>query len=278
MDNQHCFLSYARADEDFAVRLASDLRALGVAMWVDRHDIRVREHWDKAIERAIRGCRSFVVILSPRAIASDNVADEISLAIDSGKSVIPVMIERCDLPLRLTRRHLIDATRGYDGALKQCLAAIRDDLGGVSGASADPTPMIFDPEVLTAVRQQLAVSIGPIAGMLVERAAGRATSLGGLYELLAPHIADDAERARFLASAGASASAPEGAGPVAAIEAGEVDRIARILTRYVGPVATILVRKEGRAAGSARDLVRRLATRLPSSGERDGFLRLAEIR
>jgi len=137
MDNQHCFLSYSRADEDFAVRLASDLRALGVAMWVDRHDIRVREHWDKAIERAIRGCRSFVVILSPRAIASDNVADEISLAIDSGKSVIPVMIERCDLPLRLTRRHLIDATRGYDGALKQCLAAIRDEAEREPGVRGD---------------------------------------------------------------------------------------------------------------------------------------------
>jgi hypothetical protein len=62
-----------------------------------------------------------VAILSPRAVASENVADEISLAIDSGKSIIPVMIERCALPLRLAQ-HLIDATRGYDNALNRCLA------------------------------------------------------------------------------------------------------------------------------------------------------------
>src|SRR5215208_6641021 len=122
-----CFLSYARPDGDFALRLANDLRALGVEMWVDQHNIRPREHWDRAIERAIRSCRSLVVILSPRSVASENVADEISLAIETGKRVIPVMIERCSLPLRLTRMHLIDATRGYDAAREQCFAEIRNE-------------------------------------------------------------------------------------------------------------------------------------------------------
>src|ERR1700752_2791446 len=129
-ETESCFLSYARADEDFAVRWANDLGSLGVRMWVDQHDINPREHWDRAIERAIRSCRSFVVILSPRAVASENVADEISLAIASGRPVIPVVIERRSLPLRLARLHVIDATRGYEGAVKQCLAEIRKDRGG----------------------------------------------------------------------------------------------------------------------------------------------------
>ena len=116
----HCyFLSYSRSDERFALRLAKDLRAQGIAMWVDQLDIRPSEHWDRAIERAVRDCRGMVVILSPRSVESDNVADEISYAIDSGKSVLPVMIEKCVLPLRITRMHVIDATGNYDKALQQ---------------------------------------------------------------------------------------------------------------------------------------------------------------
>ncbi|HSQ99805.1 MAG TPA: toll/interleukin-1 receptor domain-containing protein, partial [Sphingomicrobium sp.] len=118
------FLSYSRADGTFALRFATDLRSRGVAMWVDQIDIRPSEHWDRAIERAVRECRGIVVIISPRSIASDNVADEISFAIDSGKSVLPVMIERCTLPLRITRMQMIDATGSYDRALQQCLEVI----------------------------------------------------------------------------------------------------------------------------------------------------------
>jgi TIR domain len=33
------FLSYARADNEFALKLAQDLRAAGVSLWVDQFDI-----------------------------------------------------------------------------------------------------------------------------------------------------------------------------------------------------------------------------------------------
>ena len=118
------FLSYSRADQDFALRFATDLRAREVSIWIDQLDIRPSEHWDRAIERAVRDCCGLVVILSPRSVESDNVADEISYAIDRGKPVLPVMIERCSMPLRITRMQMIDATGDYDRALQQCLEAI----------------------------------------------------------------------------------------------------------------------------------------------------------
>src|SRR4051794_20869920 len=108
------FLSYSRNDQEFALRLAADLRAQGIQLWVDQLDIRPSEHWDRAIERAVSSCRGLIVILSPRSVASDNVADEISYAIGAGKPVMPIMIEWCDLPLRITRMHVIDATGPYD--------------------------------------------------------------------------------------------------------------------------------------------------------------------
>lgn len=51
------FLSYSRSDERIALQLAKDLRASGIAMWVDQLDIRPSEHWDRAIERAVSSCR-----------------------------------------------------------------------------------------------------------------------------------------------------------------------------------------------------------------------------
>src|SRR5215208_3979320 len=177
------FLSYSRADERFALRFAKGLRSHGVAIWVDQLDIRPSEHWDRAIERAVRDCRGMVVILSPRSAASDNVADEISFAIDSGKSVLPVIIERCTPPLRITRMHMIDATANYDRALQQCLDEIRRGASSTHADVREPAPAAatLDSETLVTAKRQLTSIVGPIAGILVDKAARRASSAKELY-------------------------------------------------------------------------------------------------
>jgi hypothetical protein len=50
----------------------------------------------------------------------------------------------------------------------------------------------------------LARHLGPIAGVLTRRAARRANSLRALYGLLAEHLENSTERARFLQDAGFS--------------------------------------------------------------------------
>src|ERR1700752_5353008 len=104
------FLSYARLDEAIALRVANDLIAAGVSLWVDKYDIRPSQHWDRAVETAVRGCQGMIVILSPHAAASSNVADEVSIAIEDGKELIPILIAACTLPLRMTRMQYLDAT------------------------------------------------------------------------------------------------------------------------------------------------------------------------
>jgi len=282
-----CFLSYSRSDEEFAVRLANDLQALGVAMWVDRFNIRPSEHWDRAIERAIRACQKMVVILSPRSVTSENVADEISLAIDAGKSVIPVMIEPCTLPLRLTRRHLIDATAGYDSALQQCYAEIDSEERPAGKNEADISIAIRKPDVLRAAKRELTPFIGPIANILVDRIASRTTSVGGLYGMLALHIPDDDDRELFIKSrvAGGNPSVDVETTIVSADDPGrkpigrdEVEQATKALTNYLGPIAAILARKESLAAGSIKDLLRRLAAKLPRECDRAAFLNEVEAR
>jgi hypothetical protein len=280
------FLSYSRSDERFALRLAKDLRAHGVAMWVDQLDIRPSEHWDRAIERAVSASRGLVVILSPRSVASDNVADEISFAIDNGKSVLPVMIEKCVLPLRITRMHVIDATGSYDKALRQCLGELqRPDNASEdkSGARASPP---LDPQSVSEAKRRLAAILGPIAEILVDKAAGRAASAADLYGQLALSINDEGARERFLTSgaAGSASSSASGMNKTAtpatranAIAPSEIASLAAALTPYLGPIAPIVAERESRACASAEELRRRLAALISAERDRSAFLKRATV-
>jgi hypothetical protein len=279
------FLSYSRADERIALRLASDLRERGIAMWLDQLDIRPSEHWDRAIERAVRECRGLVVVLSPRSVASDNVADEISFAIDSGKSVLPVMIERCTLPLRLTRMQVVDATDNYERALQQCVDELtRRDGAPVVRRAAAPAPVDLDPGELSAAKQRLAQILGPIAGRLVDTAAARAGSIPELYRLLSANIPNVAEREGFVALGGVAR--PQSASPApprpsreaagAAIAKADLQSMAELMARYIGPIARVVVTRESRASASLEQLRQQLAGHIPDQRERAEFLREAE--
>jgi len=58
----------------------------------------------------------------------------------------------------------------------------------------------LDPVVLERARQELALYIGPMAKVIVDRTAARTTSLEELYETLAAEIGSARDREKFLAS------------------------------------------------------------------------------
>ncbi|MBZ5689676.1 MAG: toll/interleukin-1 receptor domain-containing protein [Acidobacteriia bacterium] len=128
------FVSYARPDAPFALRLAADLRAAAVEVWLDQLDIKPGEPWDQAVEQAIKCCDSLLVVLSPRAVDSRPVMDEVSYALEANKRIVPVVVETCELPFRLRRLHYTDFTTDYDAALRRLLAAFPtrapEDRGG----------------------------------------------------------------------------------------------------------------------------------------------------
>ncbi|QXQ07839.1 toll/interleukin-1 receptor domain-containing protein [Sphingosinicellaceae bacterium] len=280
------FLSYSRADEVVTLRLADDLLAAGVPLWVDQYDIRPSQHWDRAVEDAVRESAGMIVVLSPHSAASPNVADEVSVAIELKKAVIPLMITPCTVPLRMTRMQYIDATTDYDRALRKCLAEIaryNEPVATTAPAAAVAEPVApLDAAVVELARRRLTARMGPIAGMLVKAAAGSARSKAELYQALATKLPTDAERSAFLADvqepAPTAARAAEVA-PVAAPAAWQPERIAAItaaLTRSLGPIAPRLVAREQRVAGSTADLCRKLALLIPTDRERAAFVRAVE--
>lgn len=284
---QTFFLSYARIDENHALRFADDLIAAGVSVWVDQYDIRPSQHWDRAVETAVRGCHGMIVILSPRSAASPNVADEVSVALNDDKPVIPILIEPCTPPLRMTRMQFIDATRGYGEALQLCLAAIEAASGRVHSRSGPiRATEALSAEVLRDAERRLTSFMGPIAGVLVRQAAG-AESEAALYQTLARSIANPADRESFLGWIAETrprgqvvtpraTRVPEGLpAPAAAVSEAEIEAITKALVRQMGPIASQLVKRERAAASSAADLKARLAARIADARSRETFLREA---
>jgi len=70
--------------------------------------------------------------------------------------------------------------------------------GRVSAGSQNDDKL--DERILRIVQQQLALIIGPMAGVLVKRAMRRSSSLDELYQLLAEEIPTAQERERFLSA------------------------------------------------------------------------------
>jgi TIR domain len=92
------FFSYAREDADFALRLAEDLKAAGALVWLDQLDIQPGQRWDQAVEEALTQCVRMLVVLTPAAVSSTNVMDEVSFALEERKTIIPIIHRDCVIP------------------------------------------------------------------------------------------------------------------------------------------------------------------------------------
>jgi TIR domain-containing protein/uncharacterized protein DUF1566 len=133
------FFSYSRDDAEFVLRLADDLRAAGVDLWLDQQDIAPGERWDRAVEEALKSSGCLLVVLSPVSAASQNVLDEISYALDHGKRIVPVLYKDCDVPFRLRRLQYIDFRSSYDKSLAQLVKTIdRGPAAPTTSRAADP--------------------------------------------------------------------------------------------------------------------------------------------
>jgi hypothetical protein len=146
--SEKVFISYSRDDSEFALRLATDLRRARVDLWVDQLDIRTGDTWDRAVEAALQECTGLLVVLSPDAVDSRSVMDEVSYALEENKRVFPVIYRACKIPFRLRRVQHTDLTADYD----RRLAGLIRDLGGTPPALQAESPAAEWPSARTDAR------------------------------------------------------------------------------------------------------------------------------
>jgi hypothetical protein len=85
------FISYSRRDQEFVTRLASDLNAHVAFVWFDRSTIQPGQKWHDEIMEGIRDCKAFILVLSPDAMESPYVREEVNKALELGKTLFPIL-------------------------------------------------------------------------------------------------------------------------------------------------------------------------------------------
>lgn len=90
------FISYSRRDQEFVTRLASDLNTQVAGVWFDQSSIQLGEKWRDEIMEGIRDCKAFILVLSPDAMASRYVREEVNKALELGKTIFPVIYRPAD--------------------------------------------------------------------------------------------------------------------------------------------------------------------------------------
>jgi TIR domain/Sel1 repeat len=150
LDSLSAFFSYSRADSEFALKLAEDLRAAGANVWMDQLDIEPGTPWDRAVEEALTRSPCMLVILSSVSVNSNNVSDEVSFALSKRKRIIPVLYRDCEVPFRLARLQHIDFRADYAPGLKALVKALGVEQGGMSGGASQATPSVNRKRALAA--------------------------------------------------------------------------------------------------------------------------------
>jgi len=97
----HVFISYSRKNQQYARKLAEDIRKHGFDVWIDDH-IDYGDRWWRTIVKAIEDSAAFVIIMSPDAEESEWVERELLLAQRSQKPIFPLLLEGREFALLIT--------------------------------------------------------------------------------------------------------------------------------------------------------------------------------
>jgi hypothetical protein len=79
------FLSHARKDAELARQLAEELVRAGFEVWNADEKIEFGDNWAKKIGKALENAEAMVILLTPKALESDLLRQDIDFALASRK-------------------------------------------------------------------------------------------------------------------------------------------------------------------------------------------------
>ncbi len=159
---------------------------------------------------------------------------------------------------------------------------------GSQGSQSSSDPTHWERSQLASVEHSLAKYLGPMATVLVRRAARDCHDLPSLYAQLAPHVTNPNARAEFLGQSSgtrattkvggatglASATRSAGSGATASrapLSAAMLDGARKLLAVHLGPIASVVVKKAAEKSPERGPFCAALADAVPA-GVRDKLL------
>jgi two-component system response regulator AtoC len=145
----HVFISYSHHDAAFVGRLKAALQAAGATLWIDHENLPAgHPNWQLAVRESIERADVVIYVASPVAARSKYVIDELNIADDLGRRIIPMWAHgrswADSVPIGRGTTQYIDAhsTRYTSG-----IASLLDALGLSipSGGTESAPPMLLAP-------------------------------------------------------------------------------------------------------------------------------------
>jgi serine/threonine protein kinase len=153
---------------------------------------------------------------------------------------------------------------------------------------AAPEAVLFDANFLDQIERELAQHVGPIAPVMVKKAAKKAQDPAELVQLLAADITHNGLRLKFerrFADPSRPASRPQ---PTTGTASGRsnprsgppfspelLSRVEASLSQYLGPVAKVVVRRAALKARDESELYLMVADEIEDPAEKKAFIRRA---
>jgi hypothetical protein len=217
------FVSYSQPDRDCAFEMTHHLEANGFTVWIAPRDVSPAAEWAAEIIEAISAARVMVLIFSASSNSSPQVRREVERAVHKGLRILPFRIE--DVMPSSSLEYFLSSQHWLDGIVapraphyERLCACLRQWLSDVSRerttaeAAASPRavagshePLKHDKRVsveeLRQLQVRLAHILGPIAAILVDRAAAAGTDFAEIERRLAAELDSPEDRQRFLQAA-----------------------------------------------------------------------------
>lgn len=153
------FISYSSADRQIVSAAARLLRAAGATVFQDITDLQFGENWDKALLNAIGQCERVMVFWSAAAAQSAGVEREWRFALDAGKRIVPMSLDRTPLPPPLAALH------GVPDLVEMLRSAMQL-------AAAEPAKPTAAPAMSATPWRTIAITSAATAAMVAALASG----------------------------------------------------------------------------------------------------------
>jgi len=124
------FISYNHRDRQFVHRLDGDLRSRSLVVFLDERDIEVGQSITQRVSEEIEASSHLAVVLSTNSINSRWVQREVNSALmiqlsnDKDITILPLILDDCDIPLLLRDIKRADFRESYERGLEQILRVV----------------------------------------------------------------------------------------------------------------------------------------------------------
>jgi hypothetical protein len=246
-DASHIFICFSSKDAAIAGEVVQFLEAEGLKCWISLRDVAPGQNYQETIVQALEAARGIVFLFSEFSRESGEIKKELSIGASVKVPVFTLrlspIIPSGALRYELATRQWIDFFPDREAALGRLIEAIRRPLdrgrgaptaaeagrladhvavGAAMESGSEPTKPAPPPRrarsarepivapgssEFEAIRTLLARHIGPIAKVLVQKAATQARTPDDFCERLAAHVSAPSDRATFMREARAKLAA-----------------------------------------------------------------------